>query len=163
MIMDADDRVLVGVIRRRRDVALAASERWYRIPYARMPYGIDSEVLAFFHAGAVRWYAPARGVELAYRRELLPDEPDHPRADEMYYRVALGGWFERMPAIPNDGRRFAFIRTTWDRFAAARSLGDLTRDGAGFVSRAEIVFGGRRCLDLRRVPPARLPKLDEWY
>jgi hypothetical protein len=163
MPMDADDRVLVGVIRRKRDVQIAASERWYRIPYARMPCGVDSEVLAFFHAGAVRWYAPVRGIELAYRRDLLPDEPDHPRANEIYYRVALGGWFERTPPIPNDGRRFAFIRTTWDRFAAAQSLGDLTRSGAGFVNRAEVALGGRRYVDLRRVPPARLLKLNEWY
>lgn len=163
MRMDADDRVLVGVIRRKRDVQLAASERWYRVPYARMPDGIDVEVLAFFHAGAVRWYSLVRGVELAYRRDLLPDEPDHPRADEMYYRVALGGWFERTPPITNDGRRFAFIRTTWDRFAAAQSLGDLTRSGAGFVSRAEMALSGRRHVDLRRIPPARLTKLNEWY
>jgi hypothetical protein len=163
MPMDADDRVLVGVIRRKRDVQLAASERWYRVPYARMPDGIEVEVLAFFHAGAVRWYAPVCGVELAYRRDLLPDEPDHPRAAEMYYRVALGGWSERTPPIPNDGRRFAFIRTTWDRFAAAQSLADLTRSGAGFVNRAEVALGGRHHVDFRRVPLARLPELKEWY
>mgnify|MGYP005839922625 CR=1 FL=1 len=163
MLMDADDRVLVGVIKRKRDAQIAASERWYRIPYARMPYGVESEVLAFFHAGAVRWYALVRGVELAYRRELLPDERDHPRSDEMYYRVALGGWFERTPPIPNDGRRFAFIHTTWDRFAAAQTLADLTRSGADFVNRAEVTLGGRRNFDLRRVPLARLPELNEWY
>ncbi|PJF27777.1 MAG: hypothetical protein CUN53_02770 [Phototrophicales bacterium] len=163
MRMDADDRVLVGVIRRKRDVQIAASERWYRIPYAWMPDGIDVEVLAFFHAGAVRWYALMRGVELAYRRDLLPDEPDHPRAGEMYYRVALGGWIERTPPIPNDGRRFAFIRTTWDRFAAAQSIADLTRSSGGFVNRAEVALGGRRNFDLSRFPLARLPKLNEWY
>jgi hypothetical protein len=161
--MDADDRVLVGVIRRKRDVRRAASERWYRIPYMRMPLGIEAEVLAFFHAGAVRWYALVRGVELAYRRDLLPDEPNHPRADDIYYRVALGGWFERAPLIPNDGRRFAFIRTTWDRFAAAQTVGDLTCDSAGFVSRRESAAVGRRAVDLKTAPSARLLKLDEWY
>jgi hypothetical protein len=161
--MDADDRVLVGVIRRRRDALRAASERWYRIPYGRMPLGIEAEVLAFFHAGAVRWYAPVRGVELAYRRDLLPDEPDHPRADDIYYRVALGDWLERAPPIPNDGRRFAFIRTTWDRFAAARSVGDLTRDDAGFVRRREAAPAGCRAAAPNTAPAARLLKLDEWY
>ena len=33
-------------------------------------------------AFSVRWYAQVRGHELVTRRDLLPDEPDHPRAEQ---------------------------------------------------------------------------------
>ena len=38
----------------------------------------------------LRWLAPVRGYRLVRRRELLPDEPTHPRAEDRYYRVDVG-------------------------------------------------------------------------
>jgi len=129
----AEDRVLVGVIRRQRDLRLARDEGWYRIPLAHWPREVDCEVVAFFLSrafgplnGGIRCYAQMRGLELAYRRDLLPAEPNHRRADEVYYRVALGPLVEKQPPILNPGRRrFAFITCTWERFDAARTIQDL--------------------------------------
>ena len=36
---------------------------------------------------AIHCYAPVRGHELARRRDLLPDEADHPRADQANYQL----------------------------------------------------------------------------
>lgn len=131
--MYPEDRVLVGVIRRQRDFRLARDEAWYRIPVAHWPREVDTEIIAFFLSrafgplnGGIRFYAAMRGLELAYRRDLLPSEPNHRRADDVYYRVALGPLLEKQPPVLNpDRRRFAFIVTTWQRFEHARVIQDL--------------------------------------
>lgn len=142
--MYPEDRVLVGVIKAKRDLRYACDAGWYRIPLAQMPDGVDADVLAFFLSGAVfreqsggiHYYAVVRGLELAYRRDLLPDAPDHPRADHVYYRVALGAVQAKIPPVLNPTQRVVtFIHTTWDRFAAARTIPDLYRDSGDFVSR----------------------------
>jgi hypothetical protein len=128
-----EDRVLVGVIRAQRDLRLARDDAWYRIPVLHWPRDVDTEIVAFFLSrafgplnGGIRYYAEMRGLELAYRRDLLPGETDHRRADEVYYRVALGPLIEKQPPILNPGRRrFAFITCTWERFASAQVIQDL--------------------------------------
>jgi hypothetical protein len=57
------------------------------------PFGQD--------AFSVRWYAQVRGHELVTRRDLLPDEPDHPRAQQRYYKLQLGKLVELPHPIPN--------------------------------------------------------------
>jgi hypothetical protein len=143
--MFPEDRVLIGVIRRQRDYRLVRDERWYRIPQRQMPHGIDAEYLGFFLSGAVfkqqsgsvAYFAAVTGVELARRRDLLPAEGEHPRADALYYRIGLGELQPRQPPITNPTRRrLAFIWTTWDRFTAATTIADLYRDSPHFVERA---------------------------
>ena len=130
--MYPEDRVLVGVIRRQRDLRLAREEGWYRIPVAHWPRDVDCEIVAFFLSrafgadnGAVRWIAPVRGVELARRRDLLPDEADHRRADDIYYRIAIGP-LQAIAPIPNARRRpITFIHTTGGLLSAAASISEL--------------------------------------
>ena len=137
-----EDRVLVAAITRRADLRLTRGEGWYRIPFARMPQGVPAEYIAFFtgarvigrERGGIYGYARVKGVELLRRRDLLPGDPR--RADEPYYRVQLGDWRWREPPLLNpEGRVFAFIHSTWDRFCRARYLGDLTSRKPGFVAR----------------------------
>lgn len=146
-----EDRVLVGVIKARRDLIFARDAGWYRIPYHQMPDGIEAEWVAFFLSGAVfrqqrstiAYYGQRGGVELAHRRDLIPTEPDHPRADHRYYRVSIRDWQPKLPPIRNTtGHAFSFIHTTWDRFEAAAHLADLYRDDPHFVDRVAAV--GRR-------------------
>src|SRR4249919_2475529 len=91
--------VLVAVINNVEDLRRAASEGWYRIPQRRAPRRIGADYLAFYQTGAfkaqdeaqtVTYYAPTRRYRMMTRRELLPAEADHPRADEFYYRVEIG-------------------------------------------------------------------------
>lgn len=136
MTLFAEDRVLIGVVKRRRDLRTLLDQRRYRVPVASLPDGVNAEVLGFFWGGAVYYYAVLRGVELARRRDLLPDEPHHARADALYWLCQLGPLREARPPIVNARRRaFAFIHTTWDRFADALTLDDLYCEGGYYVRR----------------------------
>ncbi|MCL7452546.1 MAG: hypothetical protein M8467_05815 [Anaerolineae bacterium] len=128
---------------RPKDFEVARDEGWYRIPEKHAPRGMFFEYVAFYFTGAfgeekwaVHYYARCAGHELVTRRTLLPDEPDHPRADELYYKMQLGPLQRREPPITSQRwRRIAFIHTTWDRFEAAEEINDLFVEGGEFVDR----------------------------
>jgi hypothetical protein len=66
----------------------------------------------------------------------LLDEPDHPHADDRYYKLQLGPLQRREPPIASlRWRRISFIHTTWDRFEAAGEINDLFIEGDEFVDR----------------------------
>lgn len=143
--MYPEDRVLVGVIRRKKDLGHALNQGWYRLPLAQMPGGVPYDILALYtgrritqdQPGGIYTFARISGLELARRRDLLPDEADHARADEVYYRLALRSVQDRTPPILNPtGLRFAFIRTTWDRFVLAQTVRDLTFEAPYLVPRS---------------------------
>lgn len=133
------DRVLVAVMNDPRDFALARDEGWYRIPQRRAPGSItEAAAVAFYFTKAfgedkwaIHWYGPVRGYELARRRDLLPDESEHPRADDAYYKLQLGPLMRLEQPIPSlRWRRISFIETSWDRFSAAEEINDLYASGA---------------------------------
>lgn len=138
-----EDSVLVGVVNRKRDFVYVRDQHWYRIPQKRMPRGITAEYLAFFFSGsfgerngAIHYFAEVRGFELARRSDLLPKEAEHARADELYYRIALGSLQHKEPPVVNETKRsITFIYTTWDRFVHARKIADLYSDDDYFVDR----------------------------
>jgi hypothetical protein len=141
--MHPEDRVLVAVMNRQQDLEIARDQGWYRVPYLKASRGVHFEYVAFYftaHFGEQKWavhyYARRLGHELVTRGELLPDEPDHPRAREYYYKLQLGPLQKREPPIVSRRwRRVSFIHTTWDRFEAAAELNDLFLEGDEFVDR----------------------------
>ncbi len=150
--MYPEDRVLVAVVNRRRDLDYLQGARWYRVPQAQFPDGLDVEYLAFFLSrafkernGGIHYYARCQGIELARRRDLLPDEAAHPRADAVYYKVQISSLLAKVPPILNPARRpVSFIFTTWDRFTSARQIGDLFSQAGYFVDRVYYALDGRR-------------------
>ena len=95
--MHPDDRVLVAVINRLQDFEIARDQGWYRLPEHKAGRGAFFEYVAFYFTSAfheqkwaIHYYARSLGHELVTRRELLPDESDHPRAGEPYYKLQLG-------------------------------------------------------------------------
>lgn len=142
--MYPEDRVLVGVINRKRDLNLLQEQQWYRIPQRQMPRGINAEYLAFFlsgsvfkeQSGGIHYFARYSGLELVYRRDLLPNQPEHERAHERYYKVTVEPLQLKTPPVLNaDKRVITFIRTTWDRFTQARTISDLYSSSDYFVDR----------------------------
>ena len=140
--MYADDRVLVGVVRRKKDFQIAHSCNWYRIPQRQLPRGLNAEYIALFlssksfceHGGTIAYFARISGLELARRRDLLPDESR--RADEIYYKVQFRRLVRREPPINNwPARSISFIRTTWDRFICAETVADLYSSADFYVDR----------------------------
>jgi hypothetical protein len=138
-----EDRVLVGVINRKRDLEKAQVEHWYRVPQGRASKGIHAEYIAFYLSkafkdlnGGIHYYARRTGIELARRRDLLPEEANHPRADALYHKLQLGELRRKDPPVLNPTKRpVTFIYTTWDRFIAAKVLADLYSDADHFVDR----------------------------
>jgi hypothetical protein len=126
--------VLVVVLNDAADLARARDMGWYRIPLTHTPSRVAADYLAFYQTGAfppaerwtVRWLAPVRGYGIATRRELIPAEPDHPRADARYHRIDLGA-LELLPhPIPSHRlRRITFIQTTLARLLDADEINDL--------------------------------------
>lgn len=132
--MNPDDTVLVALVNSPRDLEIAERERWYRIPTRHAPkYFSGAQVLGFYLPGAFperKWsidsYALVRGHELVRRRDLLPEEAAHPRADETYYKLQLGESHSRVPPIVSKrGRRVLFLWTNWEKFSTAREWNDL--------------------------------------
>ncbi len=141
--MYPEDPVLIAFVPSRQDFELARSQRWYRIPKRHVPKGLFAEYLAFYFGrqfGTEKWsityYARNTGHELVTRRDLLPEQSNHPRADEIYYKVQLGPLLSRdQPIISLRWRRITFIHTTWDRFVDAREINDLFVEGGQYVDR----------------------------
>ena len=141
--MHPEDRVLVAVMTRPEDFKAAQDLGWYRVPLEKAPRGVFFEYIAFYftaafgeQAYAVHYYARRLGHELVTRGELLPGEPDHPRAGEPYYKLQLEPLQTREPPIVSRRwRRITFIHTTWDRFQAAEEINDLVAEGGEFVDR----------------------------
>ncbi len=133
--MDAnpDARVLVAVINNRRDWEIARTDGWYRIPLKHAPGPFQADYLAFYQTkifGRERWavnyYARVLACRVVKRRELFPEEPWHPRAEDEYYRVELGP-LQRLarPVVSRRLRRVTFIATTLGKLLNAQEINDL--------------------------------------
>jgi hypothetical protein len=130
---DDQARVLVCVVTQPADLERARCAGWYRIPQAHAPRGMAANYLAFYQTAAfgeerwaIRWFAPVQAVTLVRRIDLLPEDPGHRRALELYYRYALGP-LELLPTVVPSRRlrRIAFIATTLAQLRAARDVVDL--------------------------------------
>ncbi|MGH2536435.1 MAG: hypothetical protein ACRDHL_03485 [Candidatus Promineifilaceae bacterium] len=141
--MYPEDRVLVAYVPAPADFELIRKEGWYRIPQRYAPKGLHAEYFAFYFGrrfGPQKWsvhfYARQLGNELLRRVDLLPEEPDHPRANQLYYKVALGPLQELVePIVSLRLRRITFLHTTWDRFQSAKEINDLFLEGGEYVDR----------------------------
>ena|SRR6202165_1380551 len=131
--MYPEDRVLVGVINRRRDLELLREQLWYRIPIFNAPLCIDTDYVAFYLSrsfrganGSIGYYARRTGFELVRRLDLLPAEVNHPRAAELYFKLQFRVVEQKLPPITNPtSRPISFIYTTWERFEAAQVVSEL--------------------------------------
>jgi hypothetical protein len=141
--MYPEDRVLVAYLPKPSDFVILQQEGWYRIPQEHAPKGLFAEYFAFYFGRefgpdkwSIRYYAPQVGRELLSRRALFPHEANHPKADDLYYKVQLGPLQQlARPIVSLHWRRITFIHTTWDRFMDAAEINDLFVDGDEYVDR----------------------------
>ncbi len=149
--MYPEDRVLVAYVPHPADFKRIQNAGWYRIPQQHAPKGLHAEYIAFYFGSrfgqqkwAIHYYAPNLGHELMRRVDLIPDEPEHPRADSIYYKIQLGP----LQALPTPimslrWRRITFVHTTWDRFQDATEINDLFIEGDPYVDRLYAVLKDR--------------------
>lgn len=137
MLIYPDDRVLVAIMNNEEDWRRVQDEHWYRLPVKHAPPDSPNfDWIAFYFSKifkedkwAIHFYARILGHELLTRRDLIPSEPDHKRASDWYYKLALGPLYHKLPPIVSDTwRRVSFIVTTGDRFEAAQEMKDLFAD-----------------------------------
>lgn len=131
------DLILVCLLPTPRDLEIARLLGWYRIPLRTAPKVVAVDYLAFYqpsafgdHGGQIEYVAPVHGHELTTRAELLKDEAGHPRAQEEYYKIQIGG-LEKLsdPVKSEKWKRVTFLYTTGEYFLKAKTLNDLVVDG----------------------------------
>ena len=143
--MFPDDRVLIVYMPSPADWCRVLEENWYRIPYNKAPQGFQAEYYAFYFGKkfgdqkyGIHFFAPLKGHELVRRVDLLPDETDHPRAEDWYYKIQLDHVRELpRPILSQRWRRLTFAHTTWDRFCTAREVSDLFVNSPHLSNRIE--------------------------
>ncbi len=130
--------VLVAVVRRPQDWGWIQENGAYRIPIRHAPpLAPFVDFIAFYYTAAfgperwsIRYYAPLRGHELVRRRDLFPEELDHPRAEELYYLLQLGPLQPLShPVTSRRWHRFTFLLTTGERLLQASDLSELPLEG----------------------------------
>ncbi len=117
-----------------KDFAIARDKHWYRIPCRYAPDMLPvARWLAFYHTKAfadakwaVHFVTPIERIDRVLRRDLLPDEDDHPRASDPYFRLTIGP-LERLErsVLSARQRRIVFIPTTLVKLQVALEINDL--------------------------------------
>lgn len=127
------DLILVCVVPQPRDLEIVRLLGWYRIPLRKAPKVVAVDQLAFYQSrsfgnsgGRINFTAQVKGHELTTRLELLKDEANHPRANEEYYKIQVGG-LEKLsqPIIAGKWKRLTFLYTTGEYMLRAKTLNDL--------------------------------------
>ncbi len=132
------DLVLVAILPDPKDLELARLLGWYRIPLKSAPKVVSVDFLAFYQTAAfdeenrwrIKFVAPVKGHELTTRGQLFRDQPDHPRANEEYFKIQIGDLISLNNHIQADRwRRITFFYTTGLLLKNASSVRDLVVEG----------------------------------
>lgn len=132
--MGAEDLMLIAIINNGRDLDIARTKHWYRIPFKNAPKGLEEvSYIAFYQTkafGTQRWsinyWSEIKNCRIVKRSELLPYESDHPRADDQYYKIEMGELKQLpKPIVSRRGRRLVFTVTTLEKFKKAGEINDL--------------------------------------
>jgi len=119
------------------DRRLAERQGWYRMRPAKPVTQLGDlrrfRELLFYQPDSfgpgrriIEYRAAVSAYELVRRIDLLPDEFDHPRAQQMYHCLRLGPLTRlETPIRSRIGRRILFVPTTAERVASAQDINDL--------------------------------------
>ncbi len=131
MEISDDALVLVAIMPKPRDMDIARLLGWYRIPLKTAPRILHPDAIAFYqttsfekeHRSRIEFAAEVAGVELTTRAELFRDEPDHPRANEEYFKIQIRN-LEKLPhpILADAWKRFTFFYTTGAHLMTAESI-----------------------------------------
>jgi hypothetical protein len=126
--------ILIAITLKPRDIEIARLLGWYRIPLRKAPKIIEVDYLAFYQTAAfgrehrwrIEYFAEVRGHELVSRMELFRDQPEHPHANEEYFKLIIGPLQHLpRPILADKWRRLTFLYTTGELLQSAMILNDL--------------------------------------
>jgi len=92
----SDQIVLVSVLKDKRDLDILLTRKWYRIPLSHAParrfnYLAFYQPASFGHCGKrIQYYARILNYQNVKRKDLLPNELNHPRAQDYYLCFRVG-------------------------------------------------------------------------
>lgn len=123
--------VLIGVLKTKRDLSILLKNHWYRIPLFYSPK-IKARYIAFYQPASfgksgscIRYYAKIHNYKIVKRKELLPDEYDHPYQEEDYYKIIFSKICKLPKPILNKNRvRVSFGFTTLEKLLNAEGLAE---------------------------------------
>lgn len=132
-----NEEVLVAILNHPHDLIIARDQHWYRIPVSSAQKWLrrrwPPQWIAFYQtkifgaeAFAIHYCARVLNVREAFRWQLRPGEPNHPKAGHRYYQMLLGP-LEHLPQPIHSRRRrrIVFIPTTWRKFSSATEINEL--------------------------------------
>ncbi len=131
--MEPHESLVVALLPKPEDLNRARAG-WYRVPLVHAPDSLArARGIALYQPASfgearwqVAWWARIRAAETLRRRDLIPDEPSHRRADQWYLCLRLEPLQPvEPPKVATKGRRLLFVPTTWAAFQAAPTLDEL--------------------------------------
>jgi very-short-patch-repair endonuclease len=135
--MSAKGEVLIAILNKQLDFAIAREQQSYRIPIGSAEKWLGKrwppKWIAFYHtkvfgslAFGIHYYARILNIRQAYRWQLFPNEPQGERSNRRYYQLMLEPLRPLpQPILSRRWRRIVFIPTTWDKFTYAAEINDL--------------------------------------
>lgn len=121
--------VLVGVLKNKGDLEILLKEKWYRIPLDYAPkrqfnYLAFYQPVSFGREGKqIQYFARVLDYQTIKRKNLLPAELNHPRAEDYYFRVRLGKIKKLSQPIRNiRPRRISFGFTTLNHLLESKDI-----------------------------------------
>lgn len=128
-----NNKVLVALLRDKKDFAILQTEGWYRIPVEHTPRRWPPDFIGFYQpksfgtdAFRIRYFGKVTRIDQVQRRELFPNEFVSVKANRLYYRIQFEPLKEHPRSIPcRLARKVVFIPTTWHKFIHADELNDL--------------------------------------
>ncbi len=130
--------VLIAVMNRLADMAIAREQHWYRIPISQAEKLKQQKQwaprwLAFYQtkvfgdaAYTVTYYAEVMAIREVERRQLFPMESEDANSQKRYCKLELSPLMQRsQPIVSQRLRRIAFIPTTWEKFRQAQEISEL--------------------------------------
>ncbi|MCD6578156.1 DUF559 domain-containing protein [bacterium] len=123
------NKVLIAVLKNKKDLEILLKEKWYRIPKKYAPKR-EYDIIAFYQPAKfkgngkrIKYYGVVRSKRLCKRKELINDGID---PEKIYYKVTFLRIVQLEHPIINENKlRISFKYTNFGKLYSSKNLGEL--------------------------------------